>query len=70
MAFSCVINPNLAEIHTYFYQLRADGRPEWFMARVSGDMMAESRHVVRLSRDTQYLGLGTSEADRRYQEVT
>jgi hypothetical protein len=51
MAFSCVITPNFAHIYVHFRQLHADGKPEWFMAKVSGYQTDENEDVSRLRRD-------------------
>jgi len=51
IAFSCVITPNFAHIYVHFRQLRLDGEPEWYMAKVSGYQTDESDDVRRLRRD-------------------
>jgi hypothetical protein len=51
MAFSCVISPNLAHIYVHFRQLSQDGKPEWYMAKVSGYQTDENEDVERLRRD-------------------
>ena len=51
MAFSCVISPNLAHIYVHFRQLCQDGKPERYMAKVSGYQTDENEDVERLRRD-------------------
>jgi hypothetical protein len=51
MVFSCVISPDFAHIYVHFRQLHQNGKPDWYMAKVSGYQTDESDDVASLRRD-------------------